>query len=97
MYELSHPNEACQDCNAAYCVAIACLIGGGSTNDAVVAASEVKMCDKVRDWFESSESEPQGCNINIGHVKHAFQLAFYHLRINSTYSSIENLTLKNMI
>jgi hypothetical protein len=60
-------------------------MGGGSTNDTIVAASEVEMCKKVREWFESSGSDPQGCNINIGHVKHAFQLAFYHLRKNSTY------------
>lgn len=80
---LSHPNEACQDCNAAYCAAISCLLGGGSSNDAVSAANSIEMCDKVREWLAGCE--PENCKINIGHVKHAFQLAFYHLKKNSTY------------
>lgn len=91
---LSHPNEACLDCNAAYCVALSCLMRGGSAEGALEAARGLRLCGKVRSWLDASACEPQDCITNMGHVKHGFQLAFYHLQKNSSYEEaiLETLT-----
>lgn len=82
---LSHPNEACLDCNAAYCAALSSLISGGSAEEAMEAARSLQLNSKVRSWLEGSVAEPQDCRTNMGHVKHGFQLAFYHLQKKSSY------------
>lgn len=85
---LSHPNEACQDANAIYAVAIAHLIQHpGDAEGAIKLAESLTACDKVKGWLEDSKTPVTGCNINIGHVKHAFTLAFSHLRQRTPYDA----------
>ena len=82
---LSHPNEVCQDCNAIYTVAIAHLIQyPGDADGAIKIAESIPVCDKVKSWLKES-CESVVCDRNIGHVKHAFTLAFAHLRQKTSY------------
>ncbi len=81
---LSHPNEVCQDCNAIYTVAIAHLIQHpGDAQGAIEIAESIPACDKVKSWLQGGFEG--GCDKNIGHVKHAFTLAFTHLRKKTSY------------
>lgn len=83
---LSHPSPVCQDVNAMYCVALAWLINNpGDAEGAIKKVESMDACDKVRQWLEDSKSEQGDCKQNIGHVKHAFTLAFHFLRKKTEY------------
>lgn len=92
---LSHPHPVCQDANAVYCLALtsllrppASLLDGGVADRASRAIRLVDshidvMHGDVRRWFADSQDvqlQDIVCTSNIGHVKHAFTLAFHFLR-----------------
>ena len=98
--KLSHPNQTTQDCNAAYCIAIAHLIN--HHRDALGALKVVsdwvmdEGCQEVRDWLlESAKdcSDLNCCERNIGFVRWAFTLAFYHLRQKTPFKEAIRETL----
>lgn len=92
--QLSHPNVVCQDANAVYCVALAALLNSGRNSGGTVlerAAASIKsvegviseMDKTIKQWFNDSATlSLDGIIVNsqIGHLKHAFILAFYFLR-----------------
>ncbi|MEW5314729.1 MAG: hypothetical protein WDW38_006201 [Sanguina aurantia] len=96
---LSHPSEVCQDANAVYCVAIAALLksgraGGSSTQERAATAiravdSVIGVMDEViQRWYRDSSTLTLGEIVVthlIGHLKHAFLLAFYFLRRGTAY------------
>lgn len=99
---LSHPNQICQDANALYSVAIADLINYQRDNIGAMTTVE-EMADKlnvhpnVRQWLKDSERPLTDivCSDNIGHVKHAFTLAFHFLRKGVSFEeAIEQTLLK---
>jgi ADP-ribosylglycohydrolase len=98
---LSHPNPVCQDCNVLYCLAVGNLIKTGDSNSALEVVEKFvesgNIHPKVKEWLEDSKNEITSfdCTVNIGHVKHAFTLAFYFLRRNISYkeSIIQTLML----
>lgn len=94
--ELSHPNEVCQDTNVLYCLAIAYLIKNPCDADGALSLVEGwKCCTKVMEWLELSKTKPSQtfCRHNIGHVKYAFILAFYFLRIKASFEDAIKETL----
>lgn len=81
---LSHPNQVCLDCNAAYCIALAELVkSNGNTKQAWHEVSnyiDTHVFTDVKDWFINQRHlyKNKGCTLakaNIGHVKHAFCMA----------------------
>lgn len=91
--QLSHPSSVCQDANAAFCVALAHLLRRPQDNaGAVTAARSVVKDACVASWLEFSRVlapsaaaadfsvYARDCCQNVGHVKHAFVLAFSLLR-----------------
>jgi ADP-ribosylglycohydrolase len=95
---LSHPNEACGDCAALYCVAIAYLIDHpGDAEGAIQRVRSIPVSAKVMGWLADSSkplTELADCRINAGHVRHAFTLAFHFLRKKNTYEDAVRETLK---
>jgi ADP-ribosyl-[dinitrogen reductase] hydrolase len=92
---LTHPNKACQDVCALYSVAIAYLINNPGDHLGAIALVE-SMPDidpKVKEWLHLDGAN-YNCTINIGHVKHAFVLAFHFLRAKASYvDSIQHTLL----
>jgi ADP-ribosyl-[dinitrogen reductase] hydrolase len=99
--QLSHPNVICQDANALYCLAITYLL-----QHAHDAKGAVQYCrgfiDKIHpivaNWFNMSVDDDFyldniDCTVNIGHVKHAFMLAFSLLKANVTFEEGIRLAL----
>ena len=90
---LSHPNQATQDANAAYVIALASLIRLPGDAAAALAAAEgwaaEHACSEVQQWLaaaaDESDMQHYQATALIGFVKHAFQLAFYHLRRRSGF------------
>lgn len=101
---LSHPSKACQDCVALYAVAIAYLINHAHQNPSKRVKGAIELVErlqevdqKVAGWLENSKKPLQDvtdCAVNIGHVKHAFSLAFHFLRRTATYEEAIRETLK---
>ena len=95
---LSHPSKVCQDVNALYSIAIAYLINNpGDNKGAIELVENWKSVDKtVKEWLEDSKQDLStiDCNTNIGHVKHAFTLAFHFLRNKTDYETAIFETLK---
>jgi ADP-ribosylglycohydrolase len=91
---LSHPRLPCQHANAAYVIAAASLIRLRGNAAAALAAAErwavANASKEVLSWLEESKNdgamEKYDANSQMGFVKHAFQLAFYHLRRGSSFS-----------
>ena len=85
---LSHPNKACQSCDAVYCAAISHLIThpGDATGalEAATAEASNPNCDPdVRKWLlEDSLGHPEDVNAenSIGFCRWGFTLAFIWLR-----------------
>jgi ADP-ribosylglycohydrolase len=51
--------------------------------------------ETVKTWLIESKNDVGDCTINIGHVKHAFQLAFHFLHKQTDYkTAIFNTLLK---
>jgi ADP-ribosyl-[dinitrogen reductase] hydrolase len=90
--QLSHPNEICQECNAVYCVALAALLKNVGIGSAFEIAEKYIKTEKVKEWFNTDISNLD-CTKNIGHLKYAFALAFYFLRVNSSYEDAITETL----
>ncbi|PRW32678.1 ADP-ribosylation Crystallin J1 [Chlorella sorokiniana] len=90
---LSHPNQATQDANAAYVIAVASLIRQPGDAAAALAAAESwaaeHACLEVQQWLagarDVSVMQQYQATAMIGFAKHAFQLAFYHLRQRSSF------------
>lgn len=84
---LSHPNKVCQDCNATYSIAVSHLINYPKDSQGAISMSQrylrEQKNDKVYQWFmdalEPNFLSLSNCTKQIGHVKHAFQLAFHCL------------------
>lgn len=97
---LSHPSKACQDCAVLYSIAIAHLIHHSKDIKGAIELVESfpGISEKVKGWLEDSrkplEEIGSGCRTNIGHVKHAFTLAFHFLRNNIGYEEAIFQTLK---
>lgn len=96
---LSHPNIVCQDANVMYCLALKHLINNPGDADGAI-----KYCMKfihlfdptVATWFNISLScdiNDIVCTTNIGHVKHAFMLAFHLLNKKVTFEEGIHITL----
>ena len=88
---LSHPNQTCQDANAVYAVAMAHLFRNpGDAEGAVNRADRFMACAEVRSWMMDSTQDCANldcCSRNIGFVRWAFTLTFWHLRQRSTYEA----------
>jgi hypothetical protein len=90
---LSHPSRVCVEATTLYVLAIAYLIRNPGDGLGALMAVEAELQERctsdVVDWFYQSVSmDPAAADSNVcvngGHVKHAFRLAFYHLRRRST-------------
>jgi len=80
---LSHPHPICQECNAAYCVAIAWLLRGKSKCDAILAAKNILVevdstheTDIVLHWIDAGINILPMPRDKIGWVQWSFRLAF---------------------
>lgn len=90
---LSHPNQATQDANAAYVIAVASLVRQPGDAAAALEAAEgwaaEHACSEVQQWLAASRDDSAMQHYQasplIGFAKHAFQLAFYHLRQRSGF------------
>lgn len=91
---LSHPNQACQDASAAYCIAVAALIRRPGDAAGALAAAEGwaaahARAEEVPLWLSQARDDAAMENYHgdplIGWAKHAFLLAFYHLRRRSAF------------
>ena len=93
--QLSHPNKICQDVNVLYSIAIAELIRYPRDYEGAVTMVEEFISNNdihrtVELWFEDSKKDLKDiddCTVNIGHVKHAFTLAFHFLIKGETYEN----------
>jgi ADP-ribosylglycohydrolase len=94
---LSHPNQICQDVNALYSIAIAYLINnpGDHIGACKLVSGWPNIHPTVKQWIKESKLDLStfNCEDNIGHVKHAFKLALYFLRHNTTYEDAIRQTL----
>lgn len=85
---LSHPSQTTQDASAAYIIAVASLIRQPGDAAAALAAAEgwaaAHACGEVQQWLEVARDDAAMQQYDathlIGFAKHAFQLAFFHLR-----------------
>lgn len=83
---LSHPNQLCQDANAIYCLTIAYLLRNVGDADGALQYIERYVKDMhptINGWFDAAmkiDISTYQCIYNIGHVKHAFILAFHCLK-----------------
>jgi ADP-ribosyl-[dinitrogen reductase] hydrolase len=85
--KLSHPNIICQECNAVYAITVAFLINNPKDSHSAMTIAEEYVRERcsitVQTWFYDALRENLlfviDCKQNIGHVKHAFQLAFHFL------------------
>lgn len=88
---LSHPSIVCQQTNVLYCLAIAHLIKNSKDNQGAIEiveqyAENFFRNSKVYEWLMVDSKQPleesvkDKCRSNIGHVRWAFIMAFYHLR-----------------
>lgn len=80
---LSHPNPTCQNANIAYCAAVAHLLVNpkdvqGALSKAASTARTIPCDDDVASWIFLEDLGD--VTSNAGFVKHAFALAFWHLR-----------------
>ncbi|GAB4820187.1 hypothetical protein N2152v2_007233 [Parachlorella kessleri] len=99
---LSHPNRTCQDCSAAYCVALAHLIRAAGDSQGAVERAEAWCREhadpEVQQWLlQDSKAEDITKVVDAQHqagfVKHGFALAFYHLRQRSSFAEGIRATL----
>lgn len=82
---LSHPSSVCQDANSVFCAALVHLLDHPGDADGAVRAAESAVVEvgSVASWLELSREMATvaalcgyDCRTNVGHVKHAFVLAF---------------------
>lgn len=82
--KLSHPNQQCLDVNGQYCMAIVHLLNNPGDINGAAALME-------HPWLESFDINAK---MNIGHVKHAFQMAYLMLKHGVNY---ENAILETLM
>lgn len=90
---LSHPSQECRDANAAYVLALASLVRSPGDAEAALAAAEgwaeAHACTEVQQWLAAARDdaalEGYDATHQIGFVKHAMLLTFYHLRRRSGF------------
>ncbi|KAI5077043.1 hypothetical protein GOP47_0009108 [Adiantum capillus-veneris] len=92
---LSHPSVVCQDANAAYAVAMAHLLThpGNVRGAIVVAANSSDITSTlVKRWLledstltKNEIASSLNCTGMVGHVRHAFTLAFHFLRRRTSF------------
>ena len=85
---LSHPNMACQECNAAYSLALAHLLSHPGDAEGAIARAvawlDTHGTTPAKEWIHATDFETVGTR-NIGWVRHAFALAFHHLRLRTPF------------
>jgi ADP-ribosylglycohydrolase len=94
--KLSHPSEICQEIAGLYTITIAYLINNpGDFHGAIKFVSKWIKDKTVKEWFEDSKSSLSTikCDKHIGHIKHAFTLAFHFLRKGEKYETAIQETL----
>ncbi|MEM7247479.1 MAG: ADP-ribosylglycohydrolase family protein [Acidobacteriota bacterium] len=95
---LSHVNPSCTDAVAAYLIAMATLLRGGDRDKALAAAQDWIERDgepEVREWFAHAASgEVYPFHPQAGYARIAFEHAFRHLRLGSTYLEALRETLR---
>lgn len=105
--QLSHPHRVCLDTSAVYCSTLSILITSASCDiqdrswAAVQHAESVMdgMHTDVQQWFADSGTRGLDeivCSGQIGHVKHAFLLAFFFLRHCTDFESALNETCRKL-
>jgi hypothetical protein len=90
---LSHPSQPCQDANAAYVLACAWLVARPGDGEGALAAAEgwaeQHACQEVRSWLAAARDDGAMAGYDarpaMGWLRHALQLAFYHLRRRSAF------------
>ncbi|KAL4443436.1 hypothetical protein ABPG75_011173 [Micractinium tetrahymenae] len=98
---LSHPNQACCDASAAYCIAVAHLIASpGDAAGALQAAcawAEEQACEEVQQWVLRDSAQPLdtiACHgPTAGWARWSLTLAFHHLRRAIPFEDSIRLTL----
>lgn len=94
--QLSHPHAVCQDASAVFCVALSALISHDEHDLSTRSVTCIQcvervigeMTSDVQQWFYESCTcilDDIICTALIGHVKHAFMLAFYFLKRCTTF------------
>ncbi|KAH7306406.1 hypothetical protein KP509_22G009900 [Ceratopteris richardii] len=97
---LSHPSPVCQECNAAYTLAVAHLLTHpGDQSGAlklVTDYAENHMHTSAKQWLlqESLDVSSLPCTWLVGHVRYAFTLAFFFLRQGTSFEDAISLTLQ---
>lgn len=82
---LSHMNPTCQNTNVAYCAALAHLLEHPKDAQGAIAKATATACtvpgaeDDILGWIDCRD-DPGDVSASPGFVKHAFSLAFWHLR-----------------
>ena len=80
---LSHPNIICQDANAIYCITLANIIRGNNMDCVDTHIEFNEYSPTVVKWYREAKEIRnfleyfKDCQMNIGHVKHAFTMAMY--------------------
>lgn len=100
--KLSHPNLVCQEANAVYVYTIVLLLRGASPHEAWQKTLEFADAhvesETIKQWLKDSSSlriDDMKCNVNMGHVKHAFTLAYYFLQNpHISYTDALRMTLQ---
>lgn len=88
---LSHQNPTCQNANVAYCAAVAHLLEcpkdtQGAMAKAAATSMTVALCeDDVASWI--SLDTLADASVNEGFVKHAFSMAFWHLKRGTDFET----------
>ncbi|KAH7306846.1 hypothetical protein KP509_22G033900 [Ceratopteris richardii] len=97
---LSHPSPVCQECSAAYTLAVAHLLTHpGDQSGAlklVTDYAENYMHTRAKQWLldESLDVSSLRCTSRVGHVRYAFTLAFFFLRQGTSFEDAICLTLQ---
>lgn len=95
---LSHPSKICQDVNALYAIAIPdCINNPGNASETFrLVENWPNICPTVKGWIQDSKGllDDIHTDVNIGHVKHAFTLAFYFLQFATSYDEAIRKTLE---
>lgn len=96
---MTHPNPVCQDCNVVYGMAVRHLLehpqdgeGAWKKAEAILPA----VCPEVQAWLAMAPTdlETLDCTRNMGHVKHAFVLAFHCLYHRMSFEDAIQWTLE---
>lgn len=95
---LTHSNEIVLHVNGVYAMIVACLVYGLNVHDAMMKAFSwvISKNDTVREWMIEARDINMKCTpmVNIGHVKHGFMMALWHLRFKTPFQKAIQETIK---